>query len=644
MMRLCHLEPYPRMRPLPETAVYALLDDSASGAPAPTSRLYTDHAHTRVCINPDGLDALWALVEADQRAGLHALLLADYEWGARLMRAGHTRWTPVPEGGLAPALQVLLFRSLRKLTATEVAAWLAAAEGATQPGPAGSIEIRSDCDREGFGEAMRRIQEALRAGDTYQVNYTLRLACEVFGSPLALFRRLRTEQPVPYAALLALPDGRHVLSLSPELFLRHDGGEGNRLLKAQPMKGTAARAQGEGAASEAAKVLASDAKNRAENVMIVDLLRNDLGRIAEAGSVRVSDLFSVATCGTLFQMTSTIEAQLVRGASFGDVLRATFPCGSITGAPKHRTMQIIAGLEHSPRGLYCGAIGWVDASPSAESMGAFCLSVAIRTLVIEAARTAGGTRPARLGVGAGIVLNSDATSEFEEIGLKARFFTNLDPGFSLFETMLASRATGVRHLDLHLARLTRSAGQLRFRLEPRALRTALLDRVAQLPPEGHWRLRLALAWDGRLEFLCAPLDSLRSDQDEPGVVRIALAEEPVRADAFLAGHKTDWRPQYDPALHMASARGCFDQLFFTGAGELVEGTRSNVFVKLQGRWYTPPLSSGALPGIMRGLLLADPAWAARERCLHRSDLRSAEQVVVCNALRGPLRARLVEDR
>jgi para-aminobenzoate synthetase/4-amino-4-deoxychorismate lyase len=283
----------------------------------------------------------------------------------------------------------------------------------------------------------------------------------------------------------------------------------------------------------------------------------------------------------------------------------------------------------------------VDAAASGEQVGEFCLSVAIRTLMVEAPHTP-GLRRARLGVGAGIVLDSEAASEFEEVALKARFLTELDPGFALFETMLVTHMNdsfGVRHLDLHLARLASSATALGFRHDDAVLRTAVLDHIATLDATTPWRMRLALSKTGRIDITCAALDALPNDA---GVVQVVVAEEPLQADAYLCGHKTTWRPQYDPAMRAALANGWFDQLFFNRTGELVEGSRSNVFVKLQGNWFTPPLGSGALPGVMRSVLLADPAWAAMERVITREEFQQAEDVVVCNALRGALHARVVE--
>ena len=261
----------------------------------------------------------------------------------------------------------------------------------------------------------------------------------------------------------------HVLSCSPELFLRCENG----LLTARPMKGTAARMQGPESDSETARHLSIDIKNRAENVMIVDLLRNDLGRIAQVGSVKVPELFAIEPYSTVFQMTSTVQARLRPELGFADVLRATFPCGSITGAPKHRTMQWIADLESTPRGLYCGAIGWVDAPQGDSRCGDFCLSVAIRTLTLG--REVHGLRPARLGIGAGIIADSRADDEFDECRLKARFLTGLDPGFELFETLLATPAGELPHLQRHLDRLARSAALLGFAFDADAARAVLLE-------------------------------------------------------------------------------------------------------------------------------------------------------------------------
>ncbi len=615
----------------PTGGVFALLDDSAATAGQPTSRLYQGFAHEHRCADPAELDAMWSSVGADVRAGLHAVLMVDYEWGTKLLKAGHQR---LPRSD-SSALRVLMFRELSRLSAAEVGAWL----GEPEPGhgaATGVMNMQPSVDRAAFNQAITCILDAIAAGETYQVNFTYRLDGQAFGSPLSLYRQLRKRQPVSYGAFIALPDDgldaaatTHVLSCSPELFLRHANG----LLTARPMKGTAARVEGPECDSETARHLSIDIKNRAENLMIVDLLRNDLGRLARIGSVVVPELFAIEPYNTVFQMTSTVQARLRPEVGMPEVLRAAFPCGSITGAPKHHTMELIAGLESTPRGLYCGAIGWFDAPQGGDVCGDFCLSVAIRTLTLG--HESHGLRPARLGIGAGIVADSRADDEFDECRLKARFLMGLDPGFELFETMHLDTVHGVRHLSRHLERLARSADVLGFRFDRMTALQAMVDAAASLTEGGPWRLRLTLAHDGALRLERA---ALTAPHDEP--VALMLADVRLPNANPLSAHKTTLRAAYDEGVRAAERAGAFDSLFFTADGRLVEGGRSSVFLKLDGRWVTPPLADGALPGVMRSILLAEPAWVATERSISWSELQRAETLVVCNALRGALTARL----
>ena len=609
----------------------ALFDDRDATPGRPTSRLYTRFVREHRCTDAADLDAHSARVDADLRGGLHAVLLIDYEWGAKLLGAGHERLAESD----AAALRVLMFAELAQLSRDAAGDWLAQ----TDTGPdeaAGAMNLAPSVDEAEFHRAIARIHEYIAAGETYQVNYTYRLSGQVYGTPLALYRRLRQHQPVAYGALIALPGGgdtTYVLSCSPELFLRHASG----LLTARPMKGTASRITGPEGDSETARHLAIDVKNRAENLMIVDLLRNDLGRIATTGTVKVPELFAIEPYTTLFQMTSTVQAQLRPGMGFPDVLRAVFPCGSITGAPKHHTMQLIADLETTPRGLYCGAIGWMDAPAGAARCGDFCLSVAIRTLVLG--RETLGLWPVQLGIGAGIVMDSRADDEYQECRLKARFLTGLAPGFELFETMLALPVAGagaeVRHLDRHLDRLAHSAATFGFAFDRDAAQATVQASASGLPRDAAARLRLALAHDGRIQLSRAPLAPLPE-----GGVSVLIATTRLPDVRPLAGHKTTLREAYDAGVREAERAGAFDSLFFTRDGRLVEGGRSSVFVQLDGRWWTPPLADGALPGVMRAHLLEDPHWNAAERSLGLADLQRAEALVECNALRGALPARV----
>jgi len=613
---------------------FALLDDCASTPQRPTSRLYSGFVREHRCSDAARLDAVWAEVDADLRQGLQAVLLADYEWGAKLLQAGQARLAPDD----ASALRVLMFRHCTRLSADEVDAWLAKREQGKrcEPQAAGAMDLVPSVDEAAFTDAIARIHDAIGRGETYQVNFTYRLHGRSYGSPVSLYRRLRARQPVAYGALIALPqsgeqaegDITHVLSCSPELFLRHDAG----VLTARPMKGTAARAGVPEGDSEMARLLSADAKNRAENVMIVDLLRNDIGRVARVGSVKVPTLFAVESYSTVFQMTSTVQATLRPEVGMPELLRAVFPCGSITGAPKHRTMEWIAALESTPRGLYCGAIGWVDAPAQGARIGDFCLSVAIRTLTLGA--EVDGLRPLRIGIGAGIVQDSRAADEFEECRLKARFLTGLDPGFELFETMHANQE-GIRHLERHLARLARSARVLGFAFDRDAALAALREALPALAPDRPSRLRLALAHDGRLALTHAPLPPLAG-----GAVKLLIAGERLPDANPLAAYKTTLRGHYDAGVRAAESAGAFDTLFFTADGRLAEGGRSTLFARIDGRWWTPPVADGALPGVMREVLLEDPAWQAAERTLRREDLEAAQALVVCNALRGALPAQL----
>ncbi|MDF0499268.1 bifunctional anthranilate synthase component I family protein/class IV aminotransferase [Burkholderia cenocepacia] len=632
-----------------ESASFALLDDCDSTASARSSRLYSGFVRERVCTDPAQLDAVDAALAQDLRDGLHAVVVGDYAFGRNLQRA---------QPGDAP-LRFLLYARCERLSRDEVDAWLAQQDGGGTPSIAGVAHVAKSVSRDAFDAAIAAVHDALRAGDSYQVNYTYRLNFDVFGTPLALYRRLRARQPVRYGALIALPGGAWVVSCSPELFVEKHGD----VLRARPMKGTAPRSADSREDTAAAAFLANDPKNRAENVMIVDLLRNDVSRIARTGTVRVPALFSVEPYASVWQMTSTVEAGWREGTTFAQMLRALFPCGSITGAPKYKTMQLIDTIESTPRGLYTGAIGWLDApqdeaAPTgaavpdgAPGCGDFCLSVAIRTLTLEAvavdavatsatrdaATATAGRRRGTMGVGAGIVLDSVAADEYAECELKARFLTDADPGFQLFETTAATRADGIRHLDRHLARLQRSADAFGFRFDADALRREIDARCAALDGNGAYRMKLALAKDGTIEIVAAPLKPLPA-----GPVGVMLASAhgfaPTRASDALLLHKTTRRAEYDRAWQAAEALGGFDMLFVNERGEVTEGGRSNLFVKLDGQWVTPPLASGVLPGVMRGVLLDDPAFGAVERVVTRDDLARAQGLLLTNALRGALDA------
>lgn len=621
---------------------FVLLDDCHATPVAPSSRLYTGLVRSHVCHDPASLESLWQAVQADLASGLHAAVFIDYEWGTLLQQAGTQH-----AHAAGAALRVLMFEHLVHYSQAEVETWLHQQDAESkghqappsldaQPSVAGLTQLHSGVDRAAFDAAVEAIHSHIRAGETYQINYTYRLEGQQFGSPLALYRRLRALQPVGFGALAYLPHSaadqpQWVLSRSPELFLRHHNGQ----LTARPMKGTAARSPDAAQDAAIAHWLASDPKNVAENVMIVDLLRNDLARVSETGSVRVAHLLKVETYRTVHQMTSTVQSALRPSVGFPEILRALFPCGSITGAPKIQSMKLIGQLESTPRGLYCGSIGWLDA-PAANSphaTGNFCLNVAIRTLTLGAPSQ--GLRPVRLGVGGGIVIDSTAAHEFAETQVKARFVETLDPGFTLFETL---RCQGGRVLrwPLHLQRLRHSAQALGFTLNLAALEQALRACLTSLDPQQVYRVRLDVHKDGSCFTQHAVLPPLPA-----GPLRLLLTQQRLSdAERALLPHKTSVRHSYDQAIQWAVEHGAFDAVFLNDQGEVTEGGRSTLWCCIGGLWYTPPLSCGVLAGTLRTRLLRfAPLFS--QRVLDVQTFRNASAWMVSNALRGLQPAQLI---
>jgi len=467
--------------------------------------------------------------------------------------------------------------------------------------------------------AIAAILDSIAQGDVYQINYTGLIAFPFEGDPFSLYRQLRLRQKTDYAAYVR-HDTCHVLSLSPELFFQVRRGK----ITTKPMKGTIRRGRTAGEDRLFAHQLRTCPKNRAENTMIVDLLRNDLGRVCETGSVTAESLFDVERYETLHQMTSTISGQLRQGIGIPDLFRNLFPCGSVTGAPKLRAMEIIHELEYAPRGIYTGAIGY--AAPD----GDLLFNVAIRTVMVE-------DGVAVLGVGSGIVADSDPDAEYRECRLKAAFLSAKMPAdrFHLVETMRFEQ--GIRLLPLHLDRLQASAEYFDFPLDREMIKKAILSHVAGLDPDTIYKIRLLLAHEGTWKIEVAAVDT---DQALP--VRIGLSAHRVSSDTVFQYHKTTVRDVYNSELNQAHEKGLFDVLFLNERDEVTEGCITNVFVETGGRLLTPPVSCGLLEGVYRRYVL-ETNRDAGERVLTLHDLRHADRLFVCNAVRGMLPAVLVED-
>lgn len=590
---------------------FALFDDAVSGR----AKLYQNHVESRL-FHHNELDSLDDTLQKGWQKGLHAVLFADYEFGLPLMGMDSER------GG---NLALHWFADCADIDAES---WLAQNSDDL---PAGISTPQSSVFEADYLDHIRQIHEAIRRGDTYQINYTTRLHLQAYGNPVSLYRRLR--QPVPYAVLSHLPDAAGksawTLCFSPELFLKI-GADGT--ISTEPMKGTAP-ILGDGQDERRAAELQADPKNRAENVMIVDLLRNDLGKIAQTGKVCVPEPFKVSRFGSVWQMTSTIQAQALPHITAADILRAAFPCGSITGAPKRMSMQIIESLETEPRGLYTGSIGYLK--PCAGGLGfEGIFNVVIRTLSLKP--VSDDLYHGVYGVGSGIVIDSDPAAEYRECGWKARFLNELRPAFGIFETMRVENRQ-CRLLDLHLGRLKISAQALNLPL-PDDCETRIRQYIADLP-DGLFRLKAELV-SNDLILSHAATAELSAPQ------RVIPAPQSLPRRDYLRRFKTTRRGLYDQAWQTAETQGAFDSLFFNSDGLLLEGGRSNVFVKYQGQWLTPSLDLDILNGVMRQAVLQQPqtylgADAVIETHITRDMLERAEKIRLSNALRGVFEADLV---
>ncbi|MDP9331082.1 MAG: aminodeoxychorismate synthase component I [Actinomycetota bacterium] len=486
------------------------------------------------------------------------------------------------------------------------------------PPPEGAWQPSVDRDR--YDSAIARIRQHIAAGDTYQVNHTLRLRSIVEGDERGLYRDLCFAQRSAHAAYIDA--GRYrVLSASPELFFEIEQGR----LSTRPMKGTAPRGRWPEEDDAIAAGLRGSVKERAENAMIVDLLRNDLGRVARIGSVEWSKVFEPERYETVWQLTSTVTGELEAEAGLLDVFRALFPSGSVTGAPKVRTMELIAELEDSPRGVYCGSVGWI--APAGAPGPSASFNVAIRTVVVDSE-----TRAAEYGVGGGITWDSSAAGEYEETVAKARVLTARRPPFELLETMRREPGAPILHLAEHLDRLRASAGYFGFPFDEPAIRTALdpagsgMDRPA--------RIRLRLSRSAKVEVGVSPID-----QRELEPVRVALDDVSVDPSDVFLFHKTSLRQRYEDARKRHPDAD--DALLVNNRGELTESTIANLAVKLEGRWWTPPLDAGLLAGIGRRIALETGTLA--ERTITVGELRTAEAIALVSDSRGWRSAVLLVD-
>lgn len=582
-----------------------LLNDARSAEPSLI--LYENPIAVIRADDPEQVEGSLAALEFHLAAGRYAAGYFSYELGYVL----EPRLLP----SLWPARQVPLlwfgiFDDRRVMAGKEAQQYLKC-DSSAFAGP-----LMFEWDRSDYDARFDRVRELICAGDIYQANLTFRAKFAFAGEPMALYRTLSSAARAAHCAFV--DDGcRQVLSISPELFftLTRD-----RKLLTRPMKGTIGRDPNPVRDKAARAALAASHKDRAENLMIVDLLRNDLSRIASIGSVHVDELFRVETYPTTYHMVSTISANLAPNTTVWNIVRSLFPCGSVTGAPKIRAMEIIREVESSPRGIYCGSIG--DFAPD----GSASFNVAIRTLTVTG-------NEGQLGIGGGIVYDSKAQSEYDECLLKARYYTSARRPLELIETLRFSPAEGFIRLDYHMSRMASSSSTFGIPFD-RTSAVAALE-AAACAATSDLRLRLSLTERG---VLTCRADKF--DPKPPSLWRFAISERRMNSGDAMLRHKTSWRDIYDEEHRRAVTEEVVDEIVFQNEkGELTEGSRTTLFVCLGGHMVTPPLSAGVLDGCLRRSLLEK--GHCTEMVIKPEDLARASAVYLGNSLRGLIPATLV---
>ena len=597
----------PRMQELSPTLIFDFADPLIAGSCV--HRLAFTQPE-RVIVARTIAEVRPALREIEQatRDGFYAAGMICYEAAPAFDAAMHAH-----PGGALPLLWFGVFRaptSLPRVTKQH------AAVSGWEP----------DAERQKYDANILKIREAIARGDTYQVNYTLRLNTSVSGDPRAWYEALAAQSHGRFNAFLDLGE-KQILSLSPELFFAWDG----KQILTRPMKGTLSRAalpssEYDSSAWQAsdegeAHALVNSEKNRAENLMIVDLLRNDLSRIAVTGTVEVPKLFSLETYPTVHHMTSTVTADTRPNVTLEDIFCALFPCGSITGAPKIKTTEIIASLEDSPRGIYCGAIGYITPDQRA------VFNVPIRTVTMDSA-----SGMAQCGVGGGITWGSTAGEEYAEALTKARFLGAGAGHFELLETLML-QDTQYAFLDRHMSRLQRAAKRFGHHADVPAIRAALAAHAATYARQLR-RVRLLVSPHGEITVTSTALQTAPENWFGVGAgaerVKVAIATRPVDSRHQFLRYKTTARAAYD--VHIADAPEAFDILLWNERGELTEFTRGNVVVSLGGKRLTPAATCGLLPGVLRAELLE--RHIIEEAIVHRDDLSRADAIWFINSVRG----------
>ncbi len=474
--------------------------------------------------------------------------------------------------------------------------------------------FRLNTNRSEFVSSIRKIRDYIKKGDTYQVNYTVKGKFDFAGSYSSLLSNLVFNQSAQYTSFIN--DGKNIiLSLSPELFFEVKG----RKIKSKPMKGTTRRGQNLIEDLKKKNELVNSVKNRAENVMIVDLIRNDLGRISEYGSVSVPSLFEIEKYETVYQMVSTVQSKLKNNIMLSDVLKNIFPCGSITGAPKIRTMEIINELEKESRGLYTGSIGlFIN--------GKMTFNVSIRTLLMDKKSGNG-----EIGLGSGVVWTSKADEEYAETKLKGKFLTDPINQFKLFESALVENRK-IKMLNEHLNRMEKAAEYFLFVFDREAIEQKIINYLKSVD-EKRFKLKISLTKTGKIEFIKTPITPVEQ-------IKVIISKNRISTENRFQYFKTTNRLLYEKEYSKYSRLGFFDVLFLNEKNEIAEGSITNIFIKKNRKLLTPPVEAGILPGLYRSKLLSS-IKNVFETNLTLNDLLTADEIYLTNAVRGKVKVDLL---
>ncbi len=577
-------------------APYILLDDQITHR----LRYYTDPVDLVIAREAKEVEDAFARLMAYHKQGYYLAGYLSYE----LSFALESKLAPLmPENRESPLLQFGVFESVSNDVPADY----------LYTSRAINLDLKPAWSKADYTTRFNRVMGYIRAGDVYQINLTFPMHGVYDGPAKTLYAAFRHRQKGRYGGIVSLGKGPEIISLSPELFFRKTGNE----MSMRPMKGTRPRALNQAEDTRIAEDMREESKSQAENLMIVDLLRNDLSRISEPGSVQVPELFALETYPTLHQMTSRVTSRLKAGTNFADIFKSLFPCGSVTGAPKIRAMEIIDELEGAPRGAYCGSLGYID--PGGEA----CFNVGIRTLVLDGGKL-------RYSVGSGLVLDSGEADEYAECLLKADV---LRPQESyLIETLRWDTALGFVRLGRHKTRMKKAAQALGYKFSSKRF-DVTMQKIGAMTAQ---RVRLSLYKDGN--FILQ-----QSDYEPATNLKLSLSKYPLTSDVQMTGHKISARQFYDGERSRITALTGADEVLFLNANrELCEGSYTSLFLEKDGQLLTPALTSGILPGILREELVE--TGKAKEAILTLNDLLSADKIYLGNSLRGLIPATLMSPK